>query len=423
MPAESIETLIIGGGQAGLTMSHMLSRHGCAHLVLERHRIAERWRTERWDSLRFQVPNWCVRLPDFPFAHTDPDAFATSAEILDFITAYAAFVAPPIRCGVAVTALRRQAGAPGFVAETSDGPIKANNVVVATGPYQRPIVPPLLSEQAGVFQVHASRYRNPQQLPPGAVLVVGASASGAQIAEELLRAGRQVYLSVGRHRRIPRRYRGHDAAWWTRAMGMERTPVEHREMLPVVTGAYGGHTIDFRAFAAQGMVLLGHAQAACHGVMEFAEDLAGNLAQGDAAYQAFLDRVDAHVASEGLNVPADTAARTAYPDPPCVREPLRRLDLRATGISAVVWATGYGLDFSWIDLPVLDAQGAPLHRQGIAAAPGLYFLGLEWLSKFNSSFVTGVGDDAARLADHIAAARSRVSRPAADGAFAGQPAG
>ena len=195
MPAERIETLVIGGGQAGLTMSHRLKQRGLSHLVLERHRIAERWRSERWDGLRFQFPNWSVRLPDFAFPHDDPDAFAATGEIVEFIEAYAAFVAPPIRCGVAVTRLRRDGD--GFVAETTDGPIEADNVVVATGPYQRPLQPDLLRDQPGLFQVHASRYANPQQLPDGAVLVVGAGASGAQIAEELC-ARRPPRLSLGR---------------------------------------------------------------------------------------------------------------------------------------------------------------------------------------------------------------------------------
>src|SRR5438105_5225784 len=171
MPYERVKTLVIGGGQAGLVMSHMLRRRGCPHLVLERHRIAERWRTERWDGLRFQFPNWSVRLPDFPFPHADPDAFATAREIADFIDAYAARVAAPIRCGVPVTALRRSAG--GFVAETPEVSIEAANVVVATGPYQRPVIPDLLKDEADIFQLHARRYRNPGRLPPDAVLVGG----------------------------------------------------------------------------------------------------------------------------------------------------------------------------------------------------------------------------------------------------------
>ena len=308
----SVETLIVGGGQAGLALSHGLSQRGCRHLVLERGRIAERWRTERWDGLRFQFPNWSVQLPDFPFPHTDPDGFATSAEIVDFLSAYADFIAAPVRCGVTVTALLRRPGTSGFLAETSDGPIEAGNVVVATGPYQRPIVPALLPEDAGVFQVHASRYREPGQLPPGAVLIVGSGASGAQIAEELVRAGRHVYLSVGRHRRLPRRYRGRDLIWWLSAMGLDQTPVENRgpdKSLPLITGAYGGHTIDFRHFAMQGMTLLGRVEAARGGTLDFAPDLADSLAFGDAAYTAFLDRADVHVARHDLDMPEEPAAR------------------------------------------------------------------------------------------------------------------
>jgi putative flavoprotein involved in K+ transport len=406
MPVEHVQTLIIGGGQAGLTMSHRLKQRGLKHLVLERRRIAERWRSERWDGLRFQFPNWSVRLPDFPFPHTDPNGFATSHEILDFISAYADFIGAPIRCGVSVTALRCRDGGSGFVAETSDGSIEADNVVVATGPYQRPVMPALLRDGIDLFQVHASRYSNPDQLPSGAVLVVGSGASGSQIAEELLRAGRRVYLSVGRHTRLPRRYRGNDLIWWLSAMGIDQTPVEQRgpsRLLPLITGAYGGHTIDFRRFAADGVTLLGRVEAAHDGIVDLAPDLAESVANGDATYASFLDRVDAHIEHHALAMPEDPDARAVLPDPPCITDPLRRLDVRADGIGAVIWATGYGVDFGWIDLPVLDARGEPIHRGGITEMPGLYFLGLQWLSKMSSSFLSGVGDDAADLADHIAA--------------------
>ena len=390
-------------------MSHMLRERGRPHLVLERHRIAERWRTERWDGLRFQFPNWSVSLPDFPFPHGDPDGFASNTEIVDFLDAYAAFVAPPIRCGVAVTALRQRDGAAGFLAETSQGPIEAANVVIATGPYQRALMPDLLAGN-DIFQVHASRYRAPEQLPAGAVLVVGAGASGAQIAEELVRAGRRVYLSVGQHRRMPRRYRGHDLIWWLATMGLDQIPVEKRgppAPLPLITGAYGGHTIDFRDFAAQGVTLLGRTEGARDGVMTFADDLAASLHEADTAYAGFLDLVDAWVTRESLDVPADPAARARLATPHAVK-PVRQLDLRAAGIGAVIWSTGYGFDLGWIDLPVLDATGAPRHRNGVAEVPGLYFIGLQWLSKMSSSFMSGVGADAARLADHITARRAAL---------------
>jgi putative flavoprotein involved in K+ transport len=356
--------------------------------------------------MKFQFPNWSVRLPDFPFPHSDPDAFAANSDIIKFIEAYAGFVDPPIRCGVAVTRLSRRDGA-GFIAETTDGTIAADNVVVATGPYQRNLVPDLLGDHP-VFQVHAADYKNPGQLPPGAVLVAGAGASGAQIAEELLQAGRRVYLSVGRHRRLPRRYRGRDLIWWLAEMRLDQVTPEERgpaRLGPVISGAYGGRTIDFRSFAADGMMLLGRIEAAHDGVLDIASGLAESMADGDLVYATFLGAVDEYVRRRKLDLPEDPDARTTLPNPPCVTEPLRRLDLAAEGISAVIWATGYGVDFDWIDLPVTDDKGEAVHRNGISAVPGLYFLGLQWLSKMNSSFLSGVGDDAEVLADHILARR------------------
>ena len=404
MIAEQVQTLIIGGGQAGLSMSHMLSRCGCSHLVLERGRIGERWRSERWDGLRFQFPNWSVKLPDFPFPCEQPDGFATSHEIVAYLEAYAQRVNPPIRCGVAVTGLWPDEAGRGILAQSSAGLIAARNVVIATGPYQRPIIPRLLAGDCNLVQVHASAYKGPEQLPSGAILIVGSGASGAQIAEELSRAGRKVYLSVGRHKRMPRRYRGRDLIWWLAEMGLDQTPVAQRgpeTTLPLITGAYGGHTIDFRAFAQQGITLLGRLRSGRGNVLEFADDLAHSIADGDAAYHAFLDMVDAYVERKKMSLPAERAARARLPDPPCLAAPLQHLDARHSGLGSLIWATGYAFDFGWIDLPVLDANGVPQHEHGVAPMPGVYFLGLPWLSKMNSSFLSGVGDDAARIADHI----------------------
>ena len=410
MVTDFFETLIVGGGQAGLTMSHMLSRRGRPHVVLERGRIAERWRSERWDGLRFQFPNWSVRLPNYAFSYADPDGFATSGEIVEYLEAYARQIGTEVRCGVAVTALRRDELGDAYVAETTAGRIKASNVVVATGPYQKPVVPDLSVDLNGLFQLHASAYKQPDQLPPGSVLVVGSGASGAQIAEELVRAGRKVYLSVGRHKRMPRRYRGHDLIWWLSTMGLDQTPVAERgpdATLPLITGAYGGHTVDLREFASRGMILVGRLQSIRNGVLGFADDLRESLAFGDAAYASFLNKADDCIEQHGMNFPREPQARAKHPDPPGLANPVRQLDKNSIGLGALIWATGYRFDFSWIDLPLLDAGGAPVHDKGVAPLPGIYFLGLPWLSKMNSSFLSGVGDDAARLADIIQSRRDR----------------
>ena len=399
MPAECVDTLIIGGGQAGIAMSHQLTLRGRQHVVLERARVAERWRSERWDGLRFQFPNWSVTFPGFPLPHSNPDAFASAAEIAAFIDAFARSFAAPVRTGVAVTALRR--AGEGFLAETSAGVIEARHVVVATGPYQRPDIPALLPPRDDIVQLHASAYRAPDQLPEGAVLVVGSGASGAQIAEELTRAGRQIYLSVGTHRRFPRRYRGRDLIrWWTDS-GVTRTPVEKRgaDQSPVVfSGAYGGHSIDFRAFVADGMVLLGRAESVDGDIMYFGDDLAAKLAHGDKAYFATLDALDVLA---GTDMPDEPDARQRLADPACVTHPIRSLDLRAAGIGTVLWATGYGFDFGWIEIDVLDPTGAPIQRHGVSEVPGLYFLGLARQSALGSATLTGVGNDAALIAERI----------------------
>jgi putative flavoprotein involved in K+ transport len=307
---------------------------------------------------------------------------------------------------VTVTSLRHATDGRLYRAETSRGSIVAERVVIATGPFQRPVIPARLNGDLGIPSLHASAYRNPAQLPEGAVLVVGAGASGAQITEELLRAGREVFLSIGRHVRLPRRYRGPDAVWWRMAMGQWDEDVAHRK--PAVgalanSGAYGGYTIDFRDFAARGAVLLGRVEAISGGVTRVAPDLAERLAIGDAALQAFCDAADAYAAREGLDLPKDPDARVRLPDPACVMVPIRHLDLNAAGVTTIIWATGYALDFSWIDLPVVDATGQPRHRRGMTELPGLYFLGLPWQTRRNSAFLNGVGADAAEIvADMVA---------------------
>ncbi len=405
MSVETIETLVVGGGQAGLAMSEQLSKRGLPHVVLERHRIAERWRTERWDGLHANGPAWHDRLPGLTIPGVDPDGFASRNQMVDYFVAYAASIAAPVRSGVAVTALRRMEDGR-FRAETSAGVIEAANVVAATGPFQRPVVPAVVPAEAGLVQMHSNAYRNPGQLPAGAVLVIGAGSSGAQIADELARAGRRVYLSVGRHQRPPRSYRGKDFCWWLGVLGLwdATTPDPSvRHVTIAVSGAYGGHTIDFRRLAAGGVTLLGRAGTFGDGVMRFAPDLAENLANGDANYLSVLDAADAYVARAGLDLPEEPAARAAEPEPASVTDPILQLNLKAAGIASIIWATGYALDFGWLKVDAFNASGAPVHRAGISAVPGLYFLGLSWLSRRASAFIFGVERDAAHLADHIAA--------------------
>jgi putative flavoprotein involved in K+ transport len=408
VPVENVETLIVGGGQAGLMMSAQLRQRGQPHLILERHRIAERWRTERWDALHANGPAWHDRFPDLVIAGVDPDGFATRDQMADYFTAYAAHIAAPIRCGVEVTALHRKPDDTGFRAETSIGPIEATNVVAATGPFQRGIIPPLVPPDTGIMQMHSTAYRNPDQPPPGAVLVVGAGSSGTQIADELERAGRRVYLCVGQHDRPPRRYRGKDFCFWLGVLGLwdaeTRDPAKEHVTI-AVSGAYGGHTIDFRRLAARGITLLGRADAFADGIMRFAPGLARDLAAGDANYLSLLDAADAYAAREGLDLPEEPSARVMEPDPSCVTTPILRLDLSNAGITTIIWATGFAFDFGWLQVGTLDARGTPVHRRGITDVPGLYVLGLPFLSRRASSFIFGVEQDAARLAEHIEARR------------------
>lgn len=405
MPIERVETLIVGAGQAGLAMSAHLSSLERPHLVVERHRVAERWRSERWDSLVANGPAWHDRFPTLEFAGVDPGSFPSARRVVEYFEEFAERNAVPLRCGVEVTSLRRGDGADPFLIETSDGLVEATNVVAATGPFQRPVYPPIVPSDA-VTQLHSSTYRNPSQLPDGAVLVVGAGSSGSQIADELLGAGRKVYLSVGPHDRPPRSYRGYDNVWWLGVLGMwDATEVAPgREHVTIaVSGQRGGHTVDFRKLAARGMTLLGSAASFDNGVLHFADDLGRNLARGDANYLSLLDDADAYVAAHGLDLPEEPAARLTEPDPPCVNEPVRQLRLADENITTIVWATGYELDFSWIGIDVFDERGRPVQQRGVTNVPGLYFLGLPWLSRRASAFIWGVWRDAEHVATHLAA--------------------
>ena len=406
MSVLEVETLIVGGGQSGLAMSEHLSKRGAHHLIVERHRIAERWRSERWDSLVANGPAWHDRFPGRTFSGVDPDGFATKDQIVDYFVGYAEQIAAPIRCGVEVKALYAKSDNGGIRADTSEGVIEATNVVVATGPFQRPVVPAVVPSGIGIAQIHSAAYRNPGQFPGGAVLVIGSGSSGVQIADELVRGGRRVYLSVGQHSRPPRRYRERDFVWWLGVLGQWDAmvaPGVTGHVTIAVSGANGGHTIDLRDLAARGITLLGGTEAYKNGVMHFLPNLANNIALGDANYLSVLDAADAYVAANGLDLPEEPAARVIASDPQCLTHPLVELDLAASGITAIIWATGYALDFGWIKLDVFDHKGHPLHQRGVSAVPGLYFLGLPWLWRRASAFIWGVWHDAEYLASHITA--------------------
>lgn len=412
MSVEKVEALIVGGGQAGLAMSRHLGAAGVSHLVLERDRIAERWRSARWESLVANGPAWHDRFPDLEFSDTSPDGFPGKEEVAAYFETYAEKYDAPIRCGVEVTEVTRNIGRPGFHALTGAGEeIEADYVIAATGAFQTPLIPPLVPEATGLTQIHSAAYRAPDQLPEGAVLVVGAGSSGAQIATELLEAGRKVYLSVGPHDRPPRRYRGRDFVWWLGVLNkwdMEATPgVEHTTI--AVSGAAGGHTVDFRKLAARGMVLLGRTEGFDAGMMRFAPDLAANIAGGDENYLSLLREADAYVAANGLDLPEEPEAHLIGPDPDCLTQPILSLDLAKAGITTIIWATGFGVDYSWLQVDSFDANGRPLHTRGVSAEPGVYFLGLPWQTRRGSSFIWGVWFDAKYLADHICKQRAYLA--------------
>jgi putative flavoprotein involved in K+ transport len=403
MSVEKIHTLVVGAGQAGVAVSEHLSRNGVDYMVLERGRIAERWRSMRWDSLVANGPAWhdCFPGLDFPGPR---DAFVPKDGVADYFEDYAAMHKAPIRCGVDVIKVERLEDRPGFRVETSDGMIEALNVVAATGPFQKPSIPPIVPADAGVVQIHSSDYRNPSQLADGAILVVGAGSSGVQIAEELMLFGRKVYLSVGPHDRPPRAYRGRDFVWWLGVLGKWDAQAQapgSEHVTIAVSGAHGGKTIDFRRLASQGMVLAGMTGAFQKGTLSFSDDLGRNLDRGDQNYLSLLDEADAFVARNGLDLPEEPEARVLGPVVDCVSNPLLELNLHEAGVTTIIWATGFVSDYSWLKVNAFDKAGRPKHQRGVSSERGIYFLGLPWLSGRGSSFIWGVWHDAKYVADHI----------------------
>ncbi|MGO4393661.1 flavin-containing monooxygenase [Variovorax sp. M-6] len=404
MSVEKINTLVVGAGQAGIAMSEHLSLMGVPHVVLERNRIAERWRSERWDSLVANGPAWHDRFPGLKFDDVSPESFPPKERMAQYFEDYAAKLKAPVRTGVEVKQVERHIGRPGFKVTTSEGVIEATNVVSATGPFQIPAYPKIVPETDSIQQLHSSAYKNPGQLREGAVLVVGAGASGSQIAEELRKAGKTVYLSVGEHYRPPRSYRGRDYCWWLGALGLwdeVKIKPKKQHVAFAVSGYEGGKTVDFRRLAHMGVTLVGLTKAYKGGVIEFEEGLAGNVAEGDQAYFDVLREADAYIEQNGLPFPPEPEAWDLLPDPDCLKEPIMSLDLGKAGITTILWATGFTFDYSWLKVNAFDEKGAPFHKRGISAESGIYFLGLPNLVNRASSFIYGVWHDAKYIADHI----------------------
>tara|TARA_B110000037_G_scaffold97786_1_gene114653 strand:+ start:4915 stop:6192 length:1278 start_codon:yes stop_codon:yes gene_type:complete len=409
MSVERIDTLIVGAGQAGIALSEHLGEQGIPYLVLEKSRIAEAWRTSRWDALMTNGPVWHDRFPNLEFKGNAPDEFVGKERVVAYIEEYAEMVNATVRSGVEVLSARPFIDRAGFYVETTQGLIEARRIVSATGAFQQPIIPSIVPKEPSIQQIHSAQYRNPEQLPDGAVMVVGAGSSGAQIADELNRAGRKVVLSVGPHDRPPRRYRNRDFVWWLGVLGLwdlaaQKPGTEHVTIS--VSGAYGGSTMDFRRLASEGVMLVGRTQSFLDGTLYFADDASTNIAAGDKNYADMLDAADAYVLASGLDLPLEPEARKAWPEPSCLSNPLRSLNLADENVTTIIWATGYKQDFSWLKVDAFDEKGAPIHQRGVSKEPGVYFLGLPWQSRRGSTFLWGVWHDAKFVADQITIQRA-----------------
>ena len=402
-----IDTLVIGAGHAGLAMSHCLTDRGRDHVVLERGRLAERWRSERWSSMRLLTPNWMSRLPGWCYDGSDPGGYMTAKEVVGYLDRYARSFDAPVEAETTVAGVERAGDR--FLVATDQGTWSADQLVVATGYCDRPHVPAVADRLSqSVHQTTPSAYRNPGRLPDGGVLVVGAAASGAQLADELARAGREVVLAVGHHTRLPRHYRGMDICWWLERIGVLDKTIDEmpdperarREPSLQLVGRPDKADLDLAALQDNGVRLSGRLTGVDGRTIHLGPDLAATTARADAGRRRLLTEIDAYIDSNGLS--------TEVLD----REPVRpirtggepvRLDLESEGISTVVWATGFRRRYPWLRIPVLDEAGEIRHRRGVTPVPGLYVLGLRFQHRRNSSFIDGVRHDAEFIADHLAA--------------------
>ncbi|MFD1684849.1 flavin-containing monooxygenase [Halobellus litoreus] len=402
---EHRDVVVIGAGQAGLATSYYLTEAGCDHVVLERDRVGERWCSERWDSFTLVTPNVMSRLPGFPSDGDDSDGYLTRDEVVEYLEAYVDRFDPPLRTGVEVLAVRQHDA--GHTVETADTTYGTTNVVVATGPFQRPRIPEFGADfPSSVRQLHTSEYRNPDKLDPGGVLVVGSGQSGTQIAVELHESRRDVSLSVGKAAKAPRRYRGKDIVWWMVALGgLDAvvdgldSPADRFGPNPYVSGKDGGQEIDLLDLAADGMTLLGRGEGVEDGRLVVAGDLEENLRNASRFYAGILGQIDDLIETEEIDA---LDPRFVSRDPEAISvESVRELDLKAANVRTVIWATGFQFDFNWVEPTTFDEYGYPGHDRGVTDSPGLCFLRLPWLPTAGSSLLFGVGGDAKYVTDHI----------------------
>jgi putative flavoprotein involved in K+ transport len=389
-------------------MSRCLTQRSIEHVVLERGEVANSWRTERWDSLRLLTPNWQSRLPDFGYEGDDPDGYRTVPEVVDFIAQYARVIAAPVHTNTTVTSVRRDDD--WYLVSTNRETWHCRTVVLATGACNIADVPAIAaSVPLALAQLTPMRYRNPSQLAKGGVLVVGASATGTQIADELQRSGRPVTLAVGQHIRAPRMYRGRDIEWWMDAAGLldERydqvDDIERARRVPSLqlAGSPSRATLDLNALTAIGVRLVGRLMGIAEGKAQFSGSLRNMCALSDLKMVRLLDTLDSWARANGVDEEVEPPQRFAPTEVPA--SPLLGLDLAGGEISTIIWATGFRPNYSWLEVPAFDRKGRLRHDGGVLSSPGLYVLGLQFLRRRKSALIDGAGDDARDLSGHLAA--------------------